>query len=72
MEQLRAYEEAVHAFTQTTLDVMDEHSLDETVKMFTDQDPKADVWALMITHTLIHSGEIAAAKGMFGGQGLPF
>jgi uncharacterized damage-inducible protein DinB len=72
MDQLRAYEEAVHAFTQVTLDAVDEHSLDETVKMFTDQNPKADVWVLMITHTLIHSGEIAATKGMFGGQGLPF
>ena len=70
--QLRAYEEAVHAFTQSTLDALDEQALDETIKMFTDHDPKADVWVLMIGHTLLHSGEIAAAKGSFGKRGLPF
>lgn len=72
VDLLRAYGDAVRQFTQETLDVADAQSLDETIKMFTDHDPKADVWVLMIGHTLLHCGEIAATKGMFGGQGLPF
>ncbi|MBG0788197.1 MAG: DinB family protein [Anaerolineaceae bacterium] len=72
VELLRAYGGAVQQFTRETLDGIDEHSLDETVRMFTDQDPKADVWVLMIGHTLLHCGEIAILKGIFGEQGLPF
>ena len=69
---LRDYSQAVRQFTRETLAETDARSLDETVRMFTEQDPKADVWVLMIGHTLLHSGEIAALKGMFGGQGLLF
>ena len=72
VDLLRAYGDAVRQFTEEALIDVDEQSLDETVKMFTDQDPKADVWALMIGHTLLHCGEIAALKGVFGEKGLPF
>ncbi|QRN82139.1 DinB family protein [Chloroflexota bacterium] len=72
VDLLTAYGEAVQQFTQETLEEIDEHSLDETVRMFTDQDPKADVWVLMIAHTLLHCGEIAILKGIFGEKGLPF
>lgn len=72
VDLLQAYSEAVQQFTQETLDGINADSLDETVRMFTDQDPKADVWVLMIGHTLLHCGEIAILKGIFGEKGLPF
>jgi len=72
VDLLREYSQAVRQFTRKILEETDERSLDETIKMFTDQDPKADVWVLMIGHTLLHCGEIAALKGAFGEQGLPF
>jgi len=72
IELLRAYGDAVRQFTQEVLDQINGQSLDETIKMFTDHDPKADVWVLMIGHTLLHCGEIAALKGAFGEKGLPF
>ena len=72
VDLLRAYGDAVRQFTQETVASIDAQNLDETVKMFTDHDPKADVWVLMIGHTLLHCGEIAALKGTFGERGLPF
>ena len=69
---LRDYSQAVRQFTRETLAETDARSLDETVRMFTEQDPKADVWVLLIGHTLLHCGEVAALKGIFGEQGLPF
>ncbi len=72
VDLLRAYGDAVRKFTQVTLEGIEDKDLDDTVKMFTDHDPKADVWVLMIGHTLLHCGEIAALKGMFGEMGLPF
>lgn len=72
LEVLQAYGEAVQQFTRKTLEDTDGQSLEETVKMFSDHDPKADVWVLMIGHTLLHCGEIASLKGVFGEKGLPF
>jgi uncharacterized damage-inducible protein DinB len=72
LELLCAYTEAVSKRTTATLDTITNESLDEKVKFFTDSDPKGSVWVLLIGHTLIHAGEIAAIKGVLGGQGLPF
>ena len=69
---LQEYSDAVQAFVQQALDVTGNDTLDEKIKMFTESDPKADVWVLLIGHTLHHCGEIAALKGVFGGKGLPF
>ena len=69
---LQDYSQAVRDFTQQVLDATDDSTLDETVKIFTDSDPKAEVWALLVAHNLHHCGEIAALKGVFGGKGLPF
>jgi len=71
-ELLNGYTTAISGRTQLYLDSLEDGSLDETVKFFTDEDPKARVWALLIGHTLIHAGEIAAIKGVLGGKGLPF
>ena len=72
MELLQGYTLAVKAFVQRAIDSMDNETLDERVKLFTDSDPKSDVWILLIGHTLHHCGEIAAINGVFGGKGLPF
>ena len=72
VELLQAYTEAVREQTTAYLESTTEASLDETVKFFTDSDPKADVWVLMVVHTSIHTGEMAAIKGVLGGKGLPF
>ncbi len=69
---LQDYSQAVQMFVQQAVDSIDSDTLDETIKMFTESDPKADVWVLLIGHTLLHCGEIAALKGVFGGKGLPF
>ena len=72
LELLQAYTEAVTQRTQAVLNDLTPEFLDEIVKFFTDSDPKGNVWVLLIGHTLIHSGEIAAIKGILGGNGLPF
>lgn len=72
IELLQDYTLAVKAFVQQAVDSMDNETLDERVKFFTDSDPKSDVWVLLIGHTLHHCGEIAAINGAFGGKGLPF
>ena len=69
---LQEYSQAVQAFVQQAVGSIDNDTLDEKVKMFTENDPKADVWVLLIGHTLHHCGEIAALNGVFGGKGLPF
>lgn len=71
-ELLQDYTTAVAAATKAYLEAITDENLDETVKFFTDSDPKANVWVLLIGHTLIHSGEIAALKGVQGERGLPF
>ena len=72
VELLQAYSYAVRAQTETCLESTTDDNLDETVKFFTDSDPKANVWVLLVGHTLVHSGEIAAIVGVLGGKGLPF
>jgi hypothetical protein len=71
VDTLRAYTEAVRDRTQTCLDNTTKDTLDETVKFYSDNDPKGNVWVLLVTHTLIHCGEIAALIGVQGGKGLP-
>ena len=72
VELLQAYTEVVRERTKACLETTDDGSLDEMVKFFSEADPKASVWALLVSHTLIHAGEIAAIKGVLGGKGLPF
>ena len=72
VELLQEYTQAVKAFIQGAVASMENETLDERVKFFSDSDPKSDVWVLLIGHTLHHCGEIAAINGVFGGKGLPF
>ena len=69
---LQAYTQAVRTQTDAYLASIMDEALDEQVKFFTESDPKADVWALLVSHSLQHAGEIAAIKGMQGEKGLPF
>ncbi len=69
---LKSYTRAVRKETNTCLEATSAETLDESVKFFTDSDPKADVWVLLSQHSLLHSGEIAALKGIQGVKGLPF
>ena len=72
VELLKKYGDAIRKHTNTVLETTRAESLDETVKFFTESDPKASVWALMVGHTMLHCGEIAALKGVMGGKGMPF
>ena len=69
---MQAYTQAVHRQTDAHLASINDDVLDEKIKFFTESDPKAAVWALLVSHALEHTGEIAAIKGMQGEQGLPF
>ena len=72
IDLLQAYHNAARENIHTCLNQTTSKTLDETVKFFTDNDLKADVWKLLITHSLSHAGEISAIKGIFGEKGLPF
>lgn len=72
VDLLEAYTQAVREETSACLEATSSESLDERVKFFSESDPKADVWVLLSQHTLLHSGEIAAIKGLQGVKGLPF
>ena len=69
---LQEYSQAVQGFVQQVLDSTDEDTLDESVKFFSESDPKSAVWVLLVDHTMHHCGEISALKGIFGGNGLPY
>lgn len=69
---LQDYSRAVQVFTTQAVESSGNDTLDEKVRMFTESDPKFDGWVLLIGHTLLHCGEIAALKGVYGGKGLPF
>ena len=72
VENLQAYTEAVQKQTDDHLAAITDDVLDEKIKFFTESDPKASVWALLVSHALEHAGEIAAIKGMQEEKGLPF
>ena len=72
VDLLEAYTQAVREETSACLEATSSESLDEKVKFFSESDPKADVWVLLSQHALLHSGEIAALKGLQGVKGLPF
>jgi hypothetical protein len=72
IDLLKDYTKVVRAQTKTCLKSTTSDTLDETVKFTSESDPKANVWVFLVGHTLIHSGEIAAIKGILGEKGLPF
>jgi uncharacterized damage-inducible protein DinB len=69
---LQGYTQAVRIQTDGYLGSITDDTLEEEIKFFPENDPKADVWALLVSHSLHHTGEIAALKGLQGEKGLPF
>jgi uncharacterized damage-inducible protein DinB len=72
VELLQSYTQAVRDRIKAGLKATNPDTLDERLKFFSDSDPKAAVWVLLSQHALLHSGEIAALKGIQGVKGLPF
>jgi hypothetical protein len=72
VEHLLAYQVVVRVETDFYLDALTPEALEFPVKLFTEHDKAADVLALLISHTLVHAGELAALKGVNGVKGLPF
>jgi uncharacterized damage-inducible protein DinB len=72
IDLLQDYQVAVRENISACLAQTTSKTLDETVRFFSDSDPKAEVWKLLVTHSLSHTGEISALKGIFGEKGLPF
>jgi hypothetical protein len=72
VESILGYQVVVRVETDFYLDALTPEALEFPIKFFTDHDRAVDVLALLITHTLIHAGEIAALKGVYGVKGLPF
>lgn len=66
------YAQAVRAATAAYLETMTAQELDREVRLFGSQQPVGQVLVTLVVHTLGHTGEIAAIKGIQGVKGLPF
>jgi len=72
VETILGYQVVFRVKTDFYLDALTPEGLEFPVKLFTDHDRAVDVLTLLISHTLLHAGEIAALKGVNGVKGLPF
>jgi uncharacterized damage-inducible protein DinB len=72
VKSLLAYRDAVRLETKAYLDTLTAKELDRSVKIFGGSQLAADILGLCCNHLLEHTGEIAALKGVYGAQGLPF
>jgi len=72
VESLLAYQVVVRVEVEFFLDALTPETLDRKVKFFTDNDPVAEVLALLVGHSVFHAGEIAALKGVYGVKGLAY
>jgi hypothetical protein len=66
------YQQAVRTATDAYLATLTPADLDRSVTLFNGERPAAEVFALLVTHSTGHAGEIAALKGVQGVKGLPF
>jgi hypothetical protein len=64
LEPILAYQQVVRAATETYLNSLTTDDLDRVVKTARGDRSLATIFAIAINHTLIHSGEIAALKGI--------
>jgi uncharacterized damage-inducible protein DinB len=67
-----AYAEDMCTATNEYLERLTDEELDRRVNFFGRESSVADVLARFVAHTVGHTGEIAAVKGMQGLRGLPF
>jgi len=72
VEALLAYRVVVRVEMDFYLETLTPEAFDQTVKFLSDNDSAADVLALLVGHALMHAGEIAALKGVYGVKGLPY
>jgi hypothetical protein len=72
VEALLAYRVVVRVEMDFYLETLTPEVFDQTVKFLSDNDSAADVLALLVGHALMHAGEIAALKGVYGVKGLPY
>jgi hypothetical protein len=72
VETLLAYQVVLRVETDFYLEALTPEALEFPVKFQTGHDRVVDVLTLLISHTMIHVGEIAALKGVYGVKGLPF
>ncbi len=62
----------MQAATDAYLERLADEDLDREVTMMGGTRQVADALTTVAAHTLEHSGEIAALKGVQGGKGLPY
>lgn len=72
VETLLAYQVVLRVEMDFYLDALTPEALELPVKFQTGHDRVVDVLTLLVSHTMIHAGEIAALKGVYGVKGLPF
>jgi hypothetical protein len=68
LEPLLAYQEVVRAATDAYLNELNPDDLDRVVKTARGERSLATIFTIMVNHTLIHSGEIGALKGIQAGK----
>lgn len=69
---IRDYQTVVRAATDAYVAGLDDAAFDRVVELFGQEQTLADALGLMVAHTVGHSGDISAVKGMQGLKGLPF
>jgi len=68
MEPILAYQQVVRAATDAYLDKLTPGELDRVVKSARGERSVATMFIHLVNHALIHSGEIAALKGIQTGK----
>jgi hypothetical protein len=68
LEPILAYQQAVRAATDACLDKLTPAELDRVVKTARGERSVATLFILVVNHSLIHSGEIGALKGIQAGR----
>jgi uncharacterized damage-inducible protein DinB len=64
LEPILAYQQAVRAATEAYLDDLTPEELDRVVKTARGDRSVATIFTIVVNHTLIHTGEIGALKGI--------
>ncbi len=64
LEPILAYQQVVRAATEAYLNSLTTGDLDRVVKTARGDRSLATIFTIVVNHTLIHSGEIAALKGI--------
>jgi DinB superfamily len=72
LEPVLEYVKTVFAQVDTCLAGLTPQELERVVTFYGNERPVADLLIMQFAHTLTHTGEIAALKGMQGVKGLPF